>query len=304
MGGSGGSYFSPKDIESLREEARRRLEQSRIDAEVNSFLQRELVGINDRDSDKVDRYMEQIESALRDRIEEVDRLLFGGSVAKHTYVDGLSDVDSLVVLKDGSLESESPAQVREQFREALERQLPRGNIQSIRTGNMAVTIEYRDGTEIQLLPAIQIGNEISISSRDGRSWIQIRPREFAQALTESNRAQGGAVVPAIKLAKAILDVRLGDKSPSGYHTETLAVAAFRDYTGSRTPKAMLTHLFESAAERVLRPIGDVTGQSRYVDDSLGPADSAARRHLSNAFREIAKTMSQSRKISDWHALLE
>ncbi|MDO8473500.1 MAG: CBASS oligonucleotide cyclase, partial [Dehalococcoidia bacterium] len=288
----------------LREEAKTRLEESRIDAGVNSFLQQELTDINDRDSDKVNQYMEQIERALQDKIEAVDRLLFGGSVAKHTYVDGLSDIDSLVLLKDGSLPNKSPGDVRDEFREALHRQLPQGNIQSVRSGNMAVTIEYRDGTKIQLLPAIQIGNEIAISSGDGRSWVQIRPREFAQALTESNRRQGGMVVPTIKLAKAMLTARLGDKCPSGYHVESLAVKSFRDYTGSRTPKAMLTRLFAHSADEVLQPIRDVTGQSRHLDDDLGPFNSPARRELSRAFGEIAKIMSQNRNVSDWQGLLE
>lgn len=306
MGGSGGggSYFRASDIEALREEAKRRLEQSRINAMVNSFLQQELVQINDRDCDKVNERMEEIKSALQDNIEEVDRLLFGGSVAKHTYVDGLSDADSLVVLKDPSMLGKSPDEVRDQFCETLERQLPQGNIQCIKTGALAVTVEYKDGTQIQLLPAVQTGNEISISSRDGRSWIQIHPKEFAQVLTESNRRQGGMVVPTIKLAKAILATKLGDKSPSGYHVESLAVEAFQDFTGSRTPKAMLTRLFEHAADKVLRPIGDVTGQSHHVDEALGPSGSPARRSLSRAFRDIAKTMAQSRNLSDWQGLLE
>ena len=42
MGGSGGgSYVSPNDLKVAREETRRRLEQSRIDAEVNALLQYE-----------------------------------------------------------------------------------------------------------------------------------------------------------------------------------------------------------------------------------------------------------------------
>src|SRR4051812_45045637 len=102
-GGTGGSYFTARDIEVLREEARKRLERSRIDADVNSLLQKELVNINDRDTDKISRRLEQIQDALQDRIEAFDRLLFGGSVAKHTYVDGLSDVDALVILGDESM---------------------------------------------------------------------------------------------------------------------------------------------------------------------------------------------------------
>lgn len=306
MGGSGGggSYFSARDVEVLREGARRRLEQSRIDAEVNSLLQQELASVNDRDADKINRYIDEIEAALQGRIRALDRLIFDGSVAKHTYVDGLSDIDSLVILNDESLAGKSPAEVRDQFRETLVRYLPQRDIQDMKVGRMAVTIKYRDGTEIQLLPAVQSDGEISISSADGNSWIRIRPRLFAQELTVVNKRQGGAVVPAIKLAKAILANKLGDRSPSGYHVENLAVAAFRDYSGPRTPKEMLVRLFERASDDVCRPIRDVTGQSPHVDESLGPPDSLRRRELCRAFQDLSKMMSGSRSISDWRSLFE
>lgn len=307
MGGSGGrtgSYFSARDAETLREEATKRLEQSRIDAEVNQFLQEELADLNDRDVETTSTYVEEIESALEAHIESFDRLLFGGSIAKHTYVDGLSDIDSLVVLKEESLAEETPAEVRDKFRQLLTRQLPQGEIRNIRTGAMAVTVEYRDGTEIQLLPAVQSRQGISISSADGSSWTHIQPREFTRQLTECNRRQGNAVVPAIKLAKAITASRLGGVGPSGYHMEALAVAAFEDYSGPRTPKAMVTHLFESASRDVLRPIRDVTAQSPYVDEDLGPANSAARRNLSGGLQRIGSLMSKSPSIADWQALFE
>lgn len=305
MGGrGGGSYLSARDLEALRDEARRRLEQSRIDAEVNSFLQLELSGFNNRDVDTINRRLEQIESALEDTIESIDRLLFGGSVAKHTYVDGLSDVDSLVLLRDEALAEKEPAEVRNEFRSALMRNLPRGEIQEISVGAMAVTMKYRDGTEIQLLPAVQSKGNILISSEDGKSWSQIQPKAFAQDLSRINRRQGGSVVPAIKLTKAILANRLGERSPSGYHLEAIAVAAFRDYSGPRTPKAMVTELFTRASNTILRPIQDVTGQSRNVDQALGPANSAPRRELSRTFGQIGKMMSASQSVSEWRALFE
>ena len=99
----------------------------------------------------------------------MERLLFGGSVAKRTYVDGLSDVDALVLLEGDSLKEMSPEEVRRDFAESLRRALPQGNVQEIREGAIAVTIEYNDGTEIQLLPAVRTADGISISSPDGKS---------------------------------------------------------------------------------------------------------------------------------------
>jgi hypothetical protein len=291
-GGRGGGYFTPKDLENLREEAQSRLERTRVDTEVNRLLQSELLGINDRDAARVGQYLDQIEDALRDRIQGFDRLLFGGSVAKHTYVDGLSDVDSLVVVSDAPSSEKTPREIQTELADSLRSRLSRHNIEDISVGRLAVTIQYRDGTKIQTLPILQRSDQqMMISSADGSRWIPIEPRRFAQQLTEVNQRQGGAVVPAIKRAKAVLSNRLGDDAPSGYHVEAMAVDAFRTYSGPRTPRAMLNHLIDNASREVLRPRTDVTGQSRYIDDYLGGTGSSARRVLSRKLSGIAKTMS-------------
>src|SRR5689334_6181119 len=101
MGGSGGGgnyRLNPSEMERLRDEARARLERSRLEADVNALLQHNLVEINDRDNGLVADRLADIEDALEGTTRDVDRVVFGGSVAKHTYVDGLSDIDALVVL--------------------------------------------------------------------------------------------------------------------------------------------------------------------------------------------------------------
>lgn len=306
MGGSGGgtgSYFSAGDARALEEQARRRLEQSRLDSTVNSLLQQELTDINDRDTDLINERLEAIERALGSRIGDVERLLFGGSVAKHTYVNGLSDIDAVVEIADEEISERTPAAVIASFARALRQTLPQGEVAEIRQGSMAVTVRYLDGTEIQLLPAIREGDELAVSSWDSSSWLPIRPRNFAHVLTTTNQNQGGAVVPAIKLAKAIFANRLGDDGPSGYHVEALAVEAFQGYSGPKTPKAMVTHLVSSASERVLRPIRDITGQTPHVDDSLGEENSPARRILSRRLLGIARTMETSQLTDEWEEMV-
>ena len=306
MGGSGGgtgSYFSAGDAKALEEQALRRLEQSRLDSGVNSLLHQELTDINDRDTDLTNERLEAIEQALGSRIGEVERLLFGGSVAKHTYVNGLSDIDALVEIADEEISERTPAAVINSLARALRQALPQGEVAEIRQGRMAVTVTYLDGTEIQLLPAIREGGELAISSSDSSSWMRIHPREFARVLTATNQSQAGAVVPAIKLAKAIFANKLGDDGPSGYHVEALAVEAFRRYSGPKTPKAMVTHLVRSAAERVLRPIRDITGQTPQVDDSLGGENSTPRRALSRRLRGIARTMETGRLTDEWEEMI-
>jgi hypothetical protein len=307
MGGSGGAgryRLSESDINRLREEAQERLERNRRDAEVNQYLEEELAEINDRDSERVKQRLDEIERALRREIEAFDRILFGGSVAKHTYVDGLSDTDSLVVLDQNVVGELRPEQMRELFRDILRRRLNMGAVGSIEVGRMAVTVTYRDGTKIQLLPAVQKGESVAISSANGTEWTWINPKEFSARLTRINEYQAGGVVPAIKIAKAIIANQLPETSrPTGYHVEALAVSAFQGYGGPRTPKAMVEHFFGSASDGVLRPIPDVTGQSPYVDSSLGASDSAERQRLSRRLQQIARRVRTSTSVADWKDLL-
>ncbi|MDE2987115.1 MAG: CBASS oligonucleotide cyclase [Chloroflexota bacterium] len=304
MGGSSGDYLTVRDTEELTEEAQRAIEQSRLDTDINALLQRHLLAINDRDVEQVRERLQDIEDALGDRVDEMDRLLFGGSVAKHTYVDGFSDIDALVLLDKVSRFSYPPGEVREQLARVLRQSLRQGEIQEIRVGNVAVTVEYRDGAEIQLVPAIKQGEEVAISSWDGTAWSVANPGRFSRELTRVNQSQGQSVVPAIKLTKAICANRFGEAGPSGHLVEALAVEAFREYSAQRSPKAMVTHLVDYASQRVLRPTSDITGQSRNIDQALGDNNSPARQELSRRLTRLARTMESARSMADWRAMLE
>lgn len=306
MGGGGGASafpVGPTDIDQLRRRAQNIADQASFDAQVNGELAERLAAINSRDVQKVGDYLDEVLELLKDDIADVERTLFGGSVAKSTYVEGLSDVDALVVLRDAPQDA-SPAQVLEQFRDILASRLSRADVESVRSGALAVTVTYRDGTEIQLLPAVERGDRLAISSTDGSDWKAIHPRRFAQALSKVNAAQGHSVVPAIKLAKSVIAAQLPEaQRPSGYHIEALAIAAFDDYTGSRSPKAMLTHFFAAAARGVLRPIKDISGQSHHVDERLGSPGAAARGSMAADLQGIANIMENSQTLADWRAVL-
>ena len=168
--GSSGSFpAGPSNIDALRQRATEIAEQSSFDAQVNGELTERLAEINSRDAQKVGDYLDDALAVLRDEIEDVDRTLFGGSVAKSTYVEGVSDVDALVILKDVPADA-TPAQILEQMRDALQAGLSAADVESVRAGALAVSIRYRDGTEVQLLPAVQRGERLAISSPDGSQW--------------------------------------------------------------------------------------------------------------------------------------
>jgi len=304
MGGSGGGSYSGSDEElaRTREQVLRDLAQQQLTADVNQFLAEQLSGYNDRDTEAVADKLEQIEQALRDLGHDVDRLLFGGSVAKHTYVDGLSDVDSLVFL-DGPT-SGSPAEVLAGFANALRSLLPPSQIAAIEAGRMAVTVHYRDGTQVQLLPATERGERTVIPSPDGSHWKAVRPHKFTEKLTETNRRNGNGVVPAIKLAKALIERFPEERRLSGYHVEAIAIDAFKAYTGPRDRASMLHHLLRHAANAVLRPTGDITGQTVHIDEHLGAPESAARREIARSLRATERGLTSALSAEDYRRAFE
>jgi hypothetical protein len=301
VGGSGGGSYpsSPEDLEALREQALKDLRGQERDIAVNEVLSKALAKFNDRDVDGISERLDAIQEALGSLAIDVDRLLFGGSVAKHTYVDGLSDVDALVVVEEPDV---TPDQLVERFRSALAGRLGPSDVQEVSASRLAVTVHYRDGTEIQLLPAVERDGRTSIASEDGTTWRHIRPHKFAEKLTQVNNANGQAVVPTIKLAKAVLRDLPEDQQLSGYHVEAIAVDAFRSYEGRRDRASMLVHLMKHAQQAVLRPTGDITGQSVHIDQDLGPANSQARQGLSAALGRIASRLEQG-TTEDYRRLL-
>jgi hypothetical protein len=301
MGGSGGrSYYrADEDVDAVRREIQEQLQRQEVNAELNGFLAEQLAGFNDRDTQLVRERLDAIEEALGDAALDVDRLLFGGSVAKHTYVDGLSDIDALVVL---DAPETAPGQLVERFAEALSQQLSSGDVLTVDPGTLAATVTYRDGSQVQLLPAVERGDRTSIPSEDGSSWRYIRPHKFAEKLTQVNQANGRAIVPTIKLAKAAIAGLPEAQQLSGYHVEAIAVDAFKGYEGRRDRVSMLRHLVDHAAKAVLRPTGDITGQSVHIDSHLGAADSPTRRAVSAGLRRLASVLNNAQDANDYRRL--
>ena len=167
MGGGGGSFI-PSSTDALQSkiEKVRQEEQSKLNAQVNDFLRNVLIEYNDRDTDVTRERLDGLSKVLGDET-EIESMLFGGSVAKHTYVDGLSDIDALILLDRKNTQGLSSQDVLTKMYDNLMVKLKLGDIQSIEKGKLAVTIQYKDGGEIQVLPAVRTGKEIKIPSSDG-----------------------------------------------------------------------------------------------------------------------------------------
>jgi len=302
-GGSGTSYgTSDADSDVLRDRVRRELERQEFIADVNEYLGELLAQFNDRDVETIARRLDELIERLGEAIEGVDRLLFGGSIAKHTFVDGLSDVDALVLMRGE--QPDDPSDLVEAFAKTLRDALHGSDVSSVEAGRLAVTVVYRDGTEIQLLPAVEKEGKVSIPSEDGRAWRDVRPRKFAEKLTAVNQANGGGVVPVTKLAKALLAQLPDSQKLSGYHIEAIAVDAFESYQGLGSRQAMLRHLLDHASRAALSPTGDITGQTIHIDDHLGPARSSTRMSISASIRRIVRRMDYARSVADYAELFD
>ena len=97
-------------------------------------------------------HLESLCRFLREEGNHVVQTMFGGSIEKGTYVTGLSDVDVLLIVNESSLVNQPPAKVKNYVRDTVKRRLPNNPVQA---GKLAVTVNFSDKTEIQMLPAIR-----------------------------------------------------------------------------------------------------------------------------------------------------
>ena len=303
-GGGGGRYVRPwSSSEQQKIDLAQERERQRLQGSVNSLLNDLLARFNSRDTDATKNKLEELSNILGEKI-EIDQILFGGSVAKHTEVDGVSDIDALVVLDRSDLRGKSPEEMLNFFYNALNANIPRIKVDTISQGRLAVTVKYKDGTEIQLLPALRSENTIAIAGSGGKSWNDINPRAFQRELTEANNKMNQSLVPSIKLFKSINSALPKQKQLTGYHIETMAVDAVKNYDGPKLPRALLSHLLGHAAERVLRPIQDKTGQARTVDAYLGKADSLERRNVSQTLLAMKRRLESAATVAQWRTVFE
>src|SRR5699024_3460686 len=119
------------------------------------------------------------------------------------------------------LAKSKPRDILKALAERIERRLPNTNVKA---GDLAVTIEFSSGHEIQLLPSIKTTTGNKIPKPGLNEWSNvIKPHKFAKKLTAVNQDNGGKVIPLIKIFKNINATLPKFKQLSGYHIESLAI---------------------------------------------------------------------------------
>jgi hypothetical protein len=305
MGGTG-SFFrgesKPRELLKKVREAEAQAKDQEFEIEVSKIIGDLLADYNGRDVEATNTHLDEIKKALEKEIEGTTDLRFGGSVAKHTYVDGLSDIDSLVILNNSELKNKTPDEVLEYFFGRLKDRFPDSKVEK---GTLAVTVKFRD-TEIQLLPAIKYRTGLRIRDASTNDWNFVKQDLFSKQLMSLNEKMSLKLVPTIKLAKSIIANLPEDRQLNGYHVESLAAEIFEDYNGPATPKAMLTTFFAECPKHVLKPISDPSGQSTNVDEYLGATGSLERRLVADALGRIARRMQNAdggRLVDEWRDIL-
>ena len=305
-GGGGGGYFGSQSPEDIREALRREeqtTENQTFETQVSEEIGNLLSEYNDRDREAVRHTLDRVTKALSEDLEGTPITpIFGGSVRKHTYVDGISDVDALLVLKDESLRDLLPPKVLNYFEGKIEDEFPGA---SVKRDKMSVSLAF-DDVALQMLPAIRKGKHLYIPSASGEEWSKISPEAFLRKLSEANARNQDKVVPTIKMVKGINDTFPEKQKLTGYHVESLAIEAFKEYSGPTNTKAMIERFFDFAKNAVLSPIRDSTGQSVHVDGYAGPKRSECRRLMAQNLDRVArriKNANANHSIEKWLGIL-
>ena len=305
MGGSGGGYFvsNARELKNKLSDTTKDMERKEYDADVATLLSELLLHYNNRDVNAINTHLEEILKAVENRIDGHLNIKLGGSVSKHTFVDGLSDIDTLLILNDSGLSEKSPEAIKNNIANMLKERFSKTDIS---VGKMAVTVSFSD-YEIQILPALKSSGKVMIPNASGNSWAKIDTEKFTRILTKTNNDNGNRVVPIIKLAKAIIGKLPEKQQLSGYHVEALATSIFSNYHDEQTSKTMLKHFFQQASQMVLSPTKDETGQSVYVDEYLGTKNSLSRQIVSSALDRLNRKLQNAENLlslETWKDILE
>ena len=295
MGGSGGgSDYESVNLKAQLLSSKQGAQSSQRESEINEFLEALLKDFNSRDAEAIKTHLEEIEKVLDREIEGLEKILFGGSISKSTFIEGTSDVDALVFLDSNLYKNVSPKELQESFYKMLQQRFPRTEIHK---GAVAVSVKFQD-YEVQLLPAIREKGKVRIANKENAGWsAPINMKAFTDRLTKTNKMNSNKVVPVIKITKDLFSKLPKQYQISGHHVEAIAVDAFSTYNGRYTLYEMTKHMLDYSTKRVLSPMNDVTGQSGVIDDYLGPVSSINRQYLSSHIKGIAGRFSGSDAVS-------
>jgi tRNA nucleotidyltransferase (CCA-adding enzyme) len=169
MGGSGGGYFrgsgDPSELARRLRDTEAQTRDEGYETDVNQQLGEFLKDFNARDVAGTREILDDVKKELGGEIGGTVDLVYGGSVSRHTYLEGLSDTDALVIIDPDDVGRKSPQRLKDRFAQRL-RELY--GEQNVKVGDLAVTVTVR-GKEVQLLPAMRDGDGFRIAAPGGEA---------------------------------------------------------------------------------------------------------------------------------------
>lgn len=245
-----------------------------------------------RDREKHMQYRNEARDSINEGIDGSVDIVYAGSVAKGTYVEGVSDVDCHVRINGTSLEGKSPDEVKAYMRQQLAKN---PNVKSATETSKTVTVIYKDGTEMQFVPVIRTKNGYRVAA--GGRWSKVvYENRFRRDFQRTNEKCGGRLTTLVSFLKRENSLRPKSQQMSGHHIEAMANRIFKQAPASKVHDigVMFVYFHRHASRHIRHRMRDITGQSDYVDKrSLGGPDSRARRVLSRRFAARADRLRSS-----------
>jgi len=282
-GGSGSSDYStsisnPTEVSSSK-------------TEINEFLDGLVrdMQISKERLEKTRAAIEEIIIKFKEYGIEVEDINWEGSFSKKTYVEGLSDIDLIVSLgtySESDFEYKNNSKLAlEKLKEIISERYPETDVKA---GDMAVTVTFSDGIELQFLPAFKYYEGYTIPDPKTNGWITTFPKRFKNELTDLNETLNGKLKPTIRLIKDLFSKN--DIDLSSYHIENLALKTLKDYKGPHTYSSMILGFLSGAKVEINSKLQDISEQSVYVDDYLGNNANLARNKYAKKIKHIEETL--------------
>ena len=222
---------------------------------------------------------------------EIAKQFVFGSYTRGTilprYMDPRSDIDYMVVFRDGGLQ---PQSYLSRLRGFVENSYSRSEVfQSHPT--IVLSLEH---IQVELVPAIHsffFGFQIPARSAEPTEWISTNPTSFDQKLRESNRENGNLIKPTIRLVK-YWNARKGYVFPS-YELEEKIVDTSYLFVGGLLGEGRLRDYFFTAMESLETELFSARWRSDAVSqahDLVGRVRHCQRNRMEDAAEEVLRRL--------------
>ncbi len=216
---------------------------------VNSYLT-EMSGkaiVRDEERQRIARTISAVSVRLKKYFSaQIGKQFAFGSYTRGTilprYMDPKSDIDYMVVFRDGSLQ---PQSYLSKLRGFVENSY---STSEVFQSNPTIVLSLNH-IRVELVPAIEtlfFGYQIPARSAEPINWISTNPKSFDSTLRESNREYGNFIKPTIRLAK-FWNARHGHVFPS-YKLEKKIVETSYMFVGGLFGQGRLKDYFFAAME--------------------------------------------------------